>query len=96
MLVLVGVISFLRSFTHTPRVGRLTVGRFLSTYVLPLSPAMVAWDGAVSALRMYTADELMDLARGIPATHYEWETGRFGIQGPFGPMPTTYLTGAPL
>jgi hypothetical protein len=96
MMALVGPISLLRGFTHTPRVGRLTVGRFLFTYVLPLSPAMFAWDGFVSAIRTYTADELMEFARSVPATRYEWEAGRFDVPGPFGPMPTTYLTGEPL
>jgi hypothetical protein len=96
MMVVVGLMSFLRGFTHTPRVGRLTLGRFLLTYVLPLSPAMFAWDGVVSALRTYTADELMELARSVPANQYDWEAGRFDVQGPFGAMPTTYLIGMPL
>ena len=96
MMALVGLLSFLRGFTHTHRVGQLTTGRFLLTYVLPLSPAMFAWDGAVSALRMYTADELLELARGVGTSHYEWEAGRFDTPGPFGPMPTTYLIGVPV
>jgi hypothetical protein len=96
MIVLVGLMSFLRGFTHTHRVGRLTIGRFLLTYVLPLSPAMFAWDGAVSALRMYTADELLELARSVATNQYEWEAGRFDVQGPYGAMPTTYLIGVPL
>jgi hypothetical protein len=95
MMALVGLMSFVRGFTHTPRVGRLTLGRFLLTYVLPLSPAMFAWDGAVSALRTYTADELLDLAKSVTTSEFEWEAGRFDVPGPFGSMPTTYLVGAP-
>ena len=65
------------------------------TYVLPVAPAMFAWDGAVSAIRMYTVDELLEIVGRVPAAHYEWEVGRFEVQGPYGPMPTTYLIGAP-
>jgi len=96
LVMLVGLMSFVRGFTHTHRVGRLTIARFLLTYVLPLAPAMFAWDGAVSALRMYKAEELLELARGVAPTQYEWEAGRFDISGPFGTMPTTYLIGVPL
>jgi hypothetical protein len=95
MLTLVGFMSLLRGFTHTHRVGRMTVGRFLLTYVFPIAPAMFAWDGAVSTLRMYTADELLELARSVEPSGYEWEAGRFDVPGPFGSMPTTYLIGVP-
>jgi len=96
MVALVGLMSFLRGFTHTHRVGRLTLQRFLLTYALPLAPAMFAWDGSVSALRTYTADELLELAGRIEARHYKWEAGRFDVPGPFGLMPTTYLLGMPV
>jgi hypothetical protein len=96
MLALVGAMSFLRGFTHTHRVGRLTAGRFFFTYMLPVAPAMFAWDGSISTLRTYTAGELMAIARQVAPRDYEWQAGRFDVQGPFGAMPTTYLTGAPL
>jgi hypothetical protein len=95
MLVLVGLMSFLRGFTHAHRVGRLTPGRFFFSYVLPVAPAMFAWDGAVSTLRTYTADELLRLARSVSRDNYEWDSGRFDVSGPFGQMPTTYLIGVP-
>jgi hypothetical protein len=95
MLFLVGLISFLRGFTHTHRVGRLTLQRFLMTYVLPLAPAMFGWDGAISTLRSYTADELLAMARRVTTDDYEWEAGRFEVDGPYGAMPTTYLIGYP-
>lgn len=95
MAVLVGVMSFLRGFTHTHRVGRLTPGRFVLSYLLPVAPAMFAWDGTVSTLRTYTAQELLDLAQSLGAADYEWSAGRFHVPGPYGPMPTTFLTGVP-
>jgi hypothetical protein len=96
MMVLVGLMSFLRGFTHTHIVGRLTVQRFLLTYVLPLAPAMFAWDGTISTLRTYTASELLELARGVTTAGYEWEAGRFDVPGPYGRMPTTFLVGVPV
>jgi hypothetical protein len=95
MVLLVGVMSFLRGFTHTHRIGALTPSRFLLTYLIPIAPAMFAWDGMISALRSYTAEELRDLAASVDQGAYEWESGRFEVGGPFGKMPTTYLLGAP-
>lgn len=95
MVGLVGVMSFVRGFTHTPRVGNLSPSRLLFTYVLPLAPAVFAWDGMVSALRTYGPEELRELAASVGAKGYEWESGRFEVGGPYGPMPTTYLLGWP-
>lgn len=94
-VTIVGVMSLIRGFTHTPRIGSLTLERLLLTYAIPIAPMIFAWDGMVSALRSYTADELRDLARGIEQNDYGWESGRFEVLGPYGPMSTTYLIGAP-
>jgi hypothetical protein len=96
MMVLVGLISFLRGFTHAHRVGRLTASRAVFSYLVPLAPAMFGWDGLVSTLRTYTADELLAFARTVATEGYEWDAGRFEVPGPYGMMPTTYLLGAPL
>lgn len=95
MITLLGLVSFLRGFTHTPRVGRLTAARFLVTYVVPIAPAIFAWDGMVSALRTYTPDELHALAMSVGSHDYRWEAGRFDVMGPYGAMPTIYLIGRP-
>ena len=95
MVTLMAIMTFVRGLTHTPRVGPLTLQRFLLTYVLPIAPALFAWDGTVSALRSYTADELLDLARSATAGHYDWEAGTFAVAGPYGEMPTTFLVGVP-
>jgi hypothetical protein len=95
MALLVGLMSFVRGFTHAHRVGRLTATRALFTYVLPVAPFVFGWDGTVSALRSYTADELLKMALAVADNGYEWDAGRFEVSGPFGPMPTTYLIGRP-
>ena len=95
MVSLVGLMSFIRGFTHAHRVGALTPSRFLFSYIIPIAPAMFAWDGAISALRSYTAEELRELAASVDQGTYEWDSGRFEVDGPFGKMPTTYLIGTP-
>ena len=95
MAALVGAMSFLRGWTHTHRVGRLTLPRFAVTYIVPLAPLMFAWDGMISCLRSYKADELIAIARQVEAPEYTWEAGSFYVSGPFGRMPTTFLIGRP-
>lgn len=94
-VVLVGIMSLVRGLTHTPRVGTPTAARLAVTYLLPLAPLILAWDGMVSALRTYTPEELRALAGGAGGSEYSWESGRFEVSGPLGPMPTTYLIGLP-
>ncbi len=73
------VVPFLRPFRPS---------RLLLTYVLPLIPALIAWDGTVSALRAYAPDELLALARSVPgADAYDWDAAVVG--------PALYLTGVP-
>lgn len=97
MLILTGLFALLQAFVRTPIVGRLTPWRFLLTYVIPLAPAMLMWDGVVSVLRTYTPQELRDLTDSIGAADYDWEVGRFEIPGPLGVMlPTIYLLGCPV
>lgn len=64
------------------------LSRLLLTYVLPLIPALVAWDGTVSALRAYTPDELLSLAKAARGgSTYHWESRVVGS--------ALYLTGIP-
>lgn len=84
MLPLVVGSLFLTPFVHPFRLSR-----WLLTYVLPAIPILVAWDGTVSALRAYSPDELLDLARGVPGgDQYAWESARAGK--------ALYLSGKPL
>ncbi|MEZ4394750.1 MAG: hypothetical protein R3A48_27055 [Polyangiales bacterium] len=79
---------FVGCLVITPLARPLRASRFALTYALPLIPALVAWDGTVSALRAYTADEALALARAAPgADGYDWDAGVAG--------PALYLLGAP-
>lgn len=76
----------------TPGIRPFRWSRLLLTYVLPVLPLAIFWDGFVSSLRSYTPDELRELTRGLGEGTYTWEIG-----GEFKPgsPPVTYLIGYP-
>jgi hypothetical protein len=77
----------------TPAIRPFRLSRLLFTYVLPLVPLLILWDGLVSCLRTYTPAELMALAESVPGgDSYTWEAGE--VKGS-GPLPVTYLIGVP-
>ena len=75
----------------TPFIRPFQWRRLLWTYALPLIPLMCWWDGIVSQLRAYTADEMLDLTREL--TEYDWRAARVPIVGTPGAL--TYLIGIP-
>ncbi len=82
------VMLFVGSLFLVPLVRPFRWSRVLLTYVLPVIPLLVGWDGTVSALRAYTPEELLALAASVPgAEHYFWDAGRAGA--------ALYLTGMP-
>ena len=68
--------------------------RFLFTYVIPIVPLFLFWDGMVSCLRVYSPQELNRLTESINVPGYTWEVGRM----PFakGPGAATYVIGMPI
>lgn len=93
--LLVGIGGFLRGVILTPRVGRLTLGRFLVSYPVPISALILGWDGAVSCLRAYSADDMLRLARQAVPFGYRWEAGVKPIEGSPVGLAITYLIGEP-
>ncbi len=92
-IVLVGLDAVFRSFLLTPRVGQLSLARFLLTYVCPLCPLVATWDSVVSALRTYSVAEMRELTQGLD--EFSWEMQRLQVPTDFGPLPFTYLIGLP-
>ncbi len=74
----------------TPRIRPFSWARLLFTYVLPLVPLVVLWDGVVSQLRGYTPTEFLEMAQRS-GPDYVWQAGTVSA----GPIPITYLTGRP-
>jgi hypothetical protein len=66
------------------------------TYLVPVLPLFVLWDGVVSCLRIYSTDELAELVASLPAGDrdaFAWEIGRQPL--PPTPARATFLVGIP-
>lgn len=80
---------FVASLALVPLARPFSAMRLVLTYLVPAIPCLVAWDGTVSALRAYTPDELLELARSAPGGDgYRWEAG---VEGR-----ALYLSGVPI
>jgi hypothetical protein len=63
------------------------------TYVFPIIPFYIFWDGVVSCLRCYSQDELRRMTESIESPGYEWDIGAIDVPG--APFKGTYLIGTP-
>lgn len=68
-------------------------GIFL-TYLLPVIPFVVTFDGFVSCLRTYSPSELLAMVNGAEFSGFEWKAGLIKEGSAFG-FPITYLIGLP-
>jgi len=75
----------------TPLVRPLTWWRLLLTYVIPLAPLILLWDGVVSVLRCYRPEELRAMADELVGVPYHWEAGSYWRRS----APVTYMIGYP-
>ena len=79
----------------TPSIRPFSWGRILWTYILPLVPFIVWFDGLISCLRAYSRTELEEMVASLevegPKAGYTWYVGeeRSGI------LPVTYLIWCP-
>jgi hypothetical protein len=74
----------------TPLLRPVSLPRLLLTYVIPLVPLLVLWDGIVSVLRCYRPEELRALTAGLDEG-YDWRIERVRRRGPA----STLLVGTP-
>jgi hypothetical protein len=72
-----------------PRMRPFRWSRLFLTYLLPLIPLVVLWDGLVSCCRTRTPQELLALTAGFP--EYDWKAG-YARGGWLAPV---YLIGRP-
>jgi hypothetical protein len=78
----------------TPFIRPFRLSRLFWTYLLPVLPLAVTFDGLVSCLRTYTPKELQALVEAVPgAGSYRWEIGEQRVER--APLPVTYLVGYP-
>ena len=88
--ILVTLLSPIIVLLATPAIRPFRWPRLFWTYLVPVIPLAVLFDGIVSCLRTYTPAELLELSRGIDG--YRWVAGEERAKGP---VPLTYLTGTP-
>jgi hypothetical protein len=77
----------------TPMIRPFRWSRSLCTYVIPIIPLVLLFDGVVSCLRTYRPQELREITAKLTATEYRWELGEHS--GAPGRGPITYLIGYP-
>jgi hypothetical protein len=65
--------------------------RLFWTYLVPVVPFVLWYDGFVSCLRAYSREELSAMVRDVATDGYEWQVG----EEQSGWLPITYLIGSP-
>ena len=87
-LIFAGVLLM---FVHTPRIHPFRWSRLLWTYLIPIIPLVLLFDGVVSCLRTYQPQELREIVEKLSSCHYQWQIGEL----PARRAPVTYLIGYP-
>ncbi|WP_163399522.1 hypothetical protein [Flavobacterium fluviatile] len=66
------------------------IGRIIFTYLIPIVPVLILWDGVVSSLRTYSVEEMNELISKLDnKENFNWEVGRVKS----GPTKILYLLG---
>lgn len=86
--------GFVVLFLGSAFVRPFSLGRLFFTYVLPVVPLATLWDGIVSALRIYSPEELRRLVATVPGGDaYEWRVESIRVAP--APARATLLIGVP-
>jgi hypothetical protein len=83
--------AFLATLFITPMVRPMTWQQLVFTYLIPILPLFIAWEGAVSNARTYTLEDMEILTEDLKSKDYMWEKGK--IKGKGGNK--LYLLGMP-
>ncbi len=78
----------------TPLIRPFRWSRLFWTYLIPVVPLTSLFDGLVSCMRTYSAQELRELAEGAGTKTYLWEIGE--LKRTAGLIRITYLVGVPV
>ncbi len=84
----------LSALALTPLARPLTSRQLFFTYVIPVIPAIYAWDGQASMARLYGLRDLDELLAGLDSPGYRWEKGP--ARAASGKTLGTYLLGLPV
>ena len=78
-------------FICTPWIRPFRWSRFVWTYLVPIIPLVLLFDGVVSCLRTYRPQELREMVEKLAGNEYEWKISELAA----GHVPITYLIGYP-
>jgi len=87
------LLSFLTMLVLFPKMRTKQALWWPLTYLLPMLPAAFGWDGFVSCMRSYTAEEFRVLITGLNRSDYQWSSGRLPI--PRTSVHISYFVGSP-
>ncbi|MCZ2356444.1 MAG: hypothetical protein LC115_07115 [Bacteroidia bacterium] len=88
--VLAMLFSPLSVLITTPFIRPFKLGRIIFTYLIPIVPLFVLWDGIVSSFRTYSVKEMNELVGNLKGTeNYDWEINKIKS----GPGVVLYLLG---
>ena len=88
--ILAMLFSPLSVLLTTPFIRPFKIGRIIFTYLIPIVPLFVLWDGIVSSLRTYSIKEMHGLVENLNGTaNYDWEINKVKS----GPSVVLYLLG---
>lgn len=76
----------------TPLIRPVRGWRLVLTYLVPIIPLLILWDGVVSSLRTYAPTDLERLTAGLGGDGYRWSSGIHRARG----VSITYLIGQPV
>jgi hypothetical protein len=93
MTLLLTVLMPIWILTLTPFMRPFRWSRLLFTYIIPVVPFLLLFDGIMSCLRTYSLRDLSRLTRGLSVQGYQWKMGQ--CRNRFFPVPITYLIGSP-
>lgn len=80
-------------FVCTPLIRPFRWSRLLWTYLVPIIPLVLLFDGVVSCLRTYRPQELREMIKKLSGIAYDWEVGEYSKT--HGRAAITYLIGCP-
>jgi hypothetical protein len=92
LTIILIVLWSIASFVFTVFVHPFRWSRLFWTYIVPVIPLVLLFDGVVSCLRTYRPAEFLELVGKLSAD-YEWEAGEF--RDSYFKLPITYLIGYP-
>jgi hypothetical protein len=71
--ILAMIFSPLTVLFITPFIKPFKLGRIIFTYIIPIVPLFVLWDGIVSSLRIYSVEEMRELIKNIEnSKNFNW------------------------